>query len=88
MRSSSIVRRALPALGAVALALSVNAASAQDYESPSVPQLSALIPEALVRSGQHRIVNAIEQQAAADDIGIITLEIFDKYKDALLEELG
>jgi hypothetical protein len=34
---------------------------------------------------QPRIVAAIEQQVAADNIGIITLEVFEKYTDALLD---
>ena len=58
MRASGTARRALFALSGVTLALGAVTASAQDYESASVPQLSALIPESLVRSGQHRIVGA------------------------------
>lgn len=50
--------RVLRAIAAVALALGAASVSAQNYESASVPQLSAMIPEALVRSGQHRIVGA------------------------------
>lgn len=37
---------------------------------------------------QARIIKAIEKQAAADDIGIITLEIFDRYKDELLAQVA
>ena len=32
---------------------------------------------------QQRIIDAIEAQAAADNMGIITLEVFEKYKDTL-----
>jgi hypothetical protein len=37
---------------------------------------------------QKKIVAGIESCAARDNIGIITLEVFDKYKDVLLEQLG
>jgi len=33
---------------------------------------------------RQRIINAIEDQAAEDSMGIITLEVFDKYKEKLL----
>lgn len=33
---------------------------------------------------QQRIIDAIEAKAADDQLGIITLEVFDKYKEALL----
>jgi hypothetical protein len=33
---------------------------------------------------QQRIIDAIEAIAADENIGIITLEVFDKYKEALL----
>jgi hypothetical protein len=34
-----------------------------------------------------RIIGAIEKKAVQDNMGIITLELFDKYKDALFDEL-
>jgi hypothetical protein len=37
---------------------------------------------------QQRIIDAIEVQAAEDNMGIITLELFDKYKDSMLSSIG
>ncbi len=37
---------------------------------------------------QQRIIDAIEAQAAEDSMGIITLELFDKYKDSMLSSSG
>jgi hypothetical protein len=36
---------------------------------------------------QQRIVKAIEAQASADQMGFITLELYEKYKDAMLDTL-
>jgi hypothetical protein len=36
---------------------------------------------------RQRIIDAIEAQAAEDKMGIITLEVFDKYKETLLDSL-
>jgi hypothetical protein len=37
---------------------------------------------------QQRIIESIETQAAADSMGIITLELFDKYKETLLASVA
>lgn len=37
---------------------------------------------------QRRIIEAIEQQAAADRMGFITLELYEKYKDLMLEAMA
>jgi hypothetical protein len=37
---------------------------------------------------QQRIITAIEAKAVQDNMGIITLELFDKYKDALFDDLS
>jgi hypothetical protein len=34
-----------------------------------------------------RIIDAVEAKATRDNMGIITLELFDQYKDALFAEL-
>ena len=36
---------------------------------------------------QQRIIKAIEERAAAEQMGFITLELYEKYKDAMLETL-
>jgi hypothetical protein len=36
---------------------------------------------------QQRIIDGIEAQAVEEKMGIITLELFDKYKDALLKSI-
>jgi hypothetical protein len=37
---------------------------------------------------QQRIIDAIEAQAAEDKMGIITLKLFDKYRDSMLSSIG
>ena len=36
---------------------------------------------------QQRIIDGIEAMAAEDNMGIITLELFEKYKETLLNAL-